>query len=149
MSLVQRIKTDRIQAMKDKDAPKRSTLQLVLGQLEIQKIKLKLDQVEDLPQVQVEEVILSYLSNLEKEIQAYNEAGVSTDAQKAEKKLLLNYVPKQLTEEEVRSFVSDYVAGVKQVGANLGQIMKFLATELKGTANMSLVKRIAKEEFDK
>ena len=149
MSLVKQIKADRIQAMKDKEHAKRNTLQLVLGQLEIQKVKLKLKEVEDLSQTQAEEVILSYLSTLEKEIEAYIEAGASTETQEAEKTLLLNYVPKQLTEEEIRSFVSEYVAGVKVVGANLGQIMKFLAGELKGTANMALVKRIAKEEFDK
>ena len=149
MSLVKQIKADRIQAMKDKEHAKRNTLQLVLGQLEIQKVKLKLKEVEDLSQTQAEEVILSYLSTLEKEIEAYIEAGASTETQEAEKTLLLNYVPKQLTEEEIRSFVSEYVAGVKVVGTNLGQIMKFLAGELKGTANMALVKRIAKEEFDK
>ena len=149
MSLVKQIKADRIQAMKDKEHAKRNTLQLVLGQLEIQKVKLKLKEVEDLSQTQAEEVILSYLSTLEKEIEAYIEAGASTETQEAEKTLLLNYVPKQLTEEEIRSFVSEYVAGVKVVGANFGQIMKFLAGELKGTANMALVKRIAKEEFDK
>jgi uncharacterized protein len=148
MSLVQRTKDDSIQAMKDKDKAKLSTLRLLISEIEKERVALKLADTSQLTDEQVMAVISRQVKKLEKEKEVYAEAGMSTESQEAEKEVLLAYLPKQLSETEIREIVEQTVADVKaEAGANFGLVMKQLTFELKGKADMKLVSKIAKEEF--
>jgi uncharacterized protein YqeY len=149
MSLVKQIKSDRITAMKNKDAARRATLELVLALLEKEKVVHKLDTVESLTDEQAEVIINRYIKGLDKESEAYEAAGKSTEKQEREKELLLTYLPERLSEEQIRDIVAGAVAVAKADGANLGKVMGYLSSLLKGKADMGLVNRIAKEEFSK
>lgn len=147
MSLVKQIKSDRITAMKNKDAARRSTLELVLALLEKEKVVNKLPTVEDLTDEQAEVIINRYVKGLDKESEAYKEAGKSTEKQEREKELLLTYLPERMTEEDIRKVVDTTIFTQKSLGQNLGQTMKVLSIQLKGKADMGLVNKIAKELF--
>lgn len=139
MNLVEKIKSDRITAMKNKDTATRNTLQGLLAKLEKEQIELK----GELNKEQVETVISRTLKELDKEIESYIAVGRETTKQEDEKKLLLNYLPQQLTEDEIRAEVAHAIKLVKD-----GQIknpMQYLSAELKGKANMGLVGKIVKE----
>jgi uncharacterized protein YqeY len=58
-----------------------------------------------------------------------------------------SYLPKQLSEEEVRSKISELVAG-KEI-KNVGEIMKIIMPELKGKADGKLINNIAREFISK
>jgi uncharacterized protein len=148
MSLVVQIKSDRITAMKNKDTARRSTLELVLALLEKEKVVHKLPTVEDLTQEQVEVIINRYVKGLDKESEAYKEAGKSTEKQEREKELLLTYLPERMTEEEIRKAVDVTIFTQKSFGRGLGDVMKVLAINLKGKADMGLVNKIAKEMWN-
>src|SRR5690606_32618907 len=102
MSLVTKIKSDSVQAMKDKDKDKLSTLRLLISELEKEKVSKKLSDVTDLTDEQAQAVISRQIKKLDKEIEAYVGAGRSTESQETEKELLKTYLPKQATEEEIR-----------------------------------------------
>lgn len=61
-------------------------------------------------------------------------------------KILMNYLPQQLTEDEIKNIISDVV---KEVGANsmkdMGKVMKSVTPKTKGRADGSLVSKLVKE----
>ena len=56
--------------------------------------------------------------------------------------ILSGYLPKQLTEDELRSIISDYKAA--NIGANVGLIMAFLKSKYNGLYDGKIASQIAK-----
>lgn len=144
--LINKIKEDIKQAMRDKEKGKAklSTLRMLLAKIEKEKVVLKLVDVSNLTNEQVQSVITKNIKELDKEIDSYVAVNRNTESQDSEKALLLTYLPTQLTEEEIRV----EVAHAKGLVAN-GEIknpMQYLSKELKGKADMGLVTKIVKED---
>lgn len=57
--------------------------------------------------------------------------------------ILNEYLPKQMTEDELRSVISDFKAG--NIGANVGAIMSFLKTKYAGLYDGKIASQLAKE----
>lgn len=131
--LLEKIKKDRIEAMKNGDTAKRSTLQLLLAKIE----KAQIDNKAPLTQDQIESVISKSLKELDKEIESYVAVGRSTDSQLAEKELLLAYLPKQLSKEEILVYISKALELTDK--GEIKNPMQYLSKELKGKADMKLV----------
>lgn len=143
MSLVEIIKLDIKYFMKNGNKEGLSTLRLLLSELEKEKVSLKIKDVSDLTDEQVYTVVSRQIKKLDKEIEAYVDAGRSTESQEAEKRLLEDYLPEQATEEEIRELANHAVGLVKS--GEIKNPMQFLSKELKGKADMKLVAKIAKE----
>jgi uncharacterized protein YqeY len=137
--MLEQIKADRITAMKNKDKAKRTTLQLLLAKLEKEQIALQ----TELTKEQIEVVINRSLKELDKEIESYKAVSRETTSQEAEKKLLLSYLPKQLTENEIRAEVK--LANKLVEDGVTKNAMQYLSNKLQGKANMGLVSKIVKE----
>lgn len=138
--LLEQIKSEQVEAMKSKNKDKLSTLRLLVAELEKEKIALKASELTD---SQVETVISKQIKKLDKEIEAYVAVGRSVESQNAEKELLLTYLPKQATEEEIRELIFLALALTKK--GEVKNPMQHLSKELKGKADMSLVSKILKE----
>ncbi|GIN66303.1 hypothetical protein J41TS2_17240 [Bacillus sonorensis] len=147
--LALQIKEDTTTALKSKDREKLSTLRLLVSKLEKEKVSLKLSNVTELSDDQVQAVIRRNIKELDKEIEAYKAVDRDTSNQEAEKKLLMSYLPKQLTESEIKNVVSSIVAYVKVSGGNMGMAMKLASQELKGRADMKIVNQIVKQSLNK
>ncbi|GIN25615.1 GatB/YqeY domain-containing protein [Bacillus licheniformis] len=147
--LVQQIKEDVKNALKSKDKNKLSTLRLLVSKLEKEKITLKLSDIIQLNDDQVQTVIRRNIKELDKEIEAYKAVDRDASKQETEKQLLMSYLPKQLTENEVENVVSSIVEYVKVSGGNMGMAMKLASQELKGRADMKLVNQIVKQSLNK
>jgi uncharacterized protein len=144
MELVKKIKQDSINALKEKNKEKLSSLRLLLAELEKEKIKLKTPELTD---SEAESVINRQIKKLDKEIEAYVAVNRNTDSQHVERELLLTYLPKQLSEEEIREVVAHAVKIFKE--GEINHPMPYLSARLKGKADMSLVIKIVKEELRK
>jgi len=57
--------------------------------------------------------------------------------------ILNGYLPKQMTEDELRSVISDFKA--ENIGANVGSIMSFLKTNYAGLYDGKMASQLAKE----
>ncbi len=72
------------------------------------------------------------------------------DKEKSELKMLQEYLPKQLSEEEIKELVKQTIS---QTGASniqdLGKVMGQLAPQTKGKADGAVVSRIVREELSK
>lgn len=72
------------------------------------------------------------------------------DKEKVELDVLIKYMPKQMTDEEVREEVRKAIqeAEAKTI-KELGKVMKILMPRMKGKADGALVNKVAKEELEK
>jgi uncharacterized protein len=141
--LVNKIKADAIEAMRNKEAEKLSTLRLLVAELEKEKVAHKLTEVTGLSDEQAQTVINRQIKKLDKEIEAYQAVNRGTEKQEVEKIVLLSYLPTQLSESEIRELVAHAVNLV--VRGEIKNPMQYLSKELKGKADMGLVSRIVKE----
>lgn len=143
MSLANRIKSDSVQAMKDRDQAKLSTLRLLVSELEKEKVSMKLEDVSDLSDDKVITVVSRQIKKLDTEIEAYVSAGHEVDSQNDEKGLLQSYLPKQATDDEIRELA--YHADSLTRKGEIRNPMQYLSQRLRGKADMKRVSEIVKE----
>lgn len=142
-NLVNKIKADSIQAMKNKEKEKLSTLRLLISELEKEKVNQKLTEVTGLTDEQTQSVISRQIKKLDKEIESYMAVGRDTTNQESEKEILLSYLPKQLSDSEIRDLVEDAIKLVQE--GSINNPMRYLSQKLKGKADMKNVMKILKE----
>jgi len=119
--LIETLKTQRIQAMKDKQVVAKNLLTTLLGELEG---KAKRDSV-DINDEMVVQTCKKFIASNEEVIGQTMSAAVVTRLTE-ENVILTNYLPKQLTEEQLGSII-------KSSGAtNVGEAMKFLKDNYAG-----------------
>lgn len=147
--LYEKIKADLKDAMKNKDVDRRNVLKLVVDKARtIMKEKNPNEVSESIP----DDVIISAI---EKEIKQMNQTldsipnSSNSDCQNYLKirssishkiTLLSGYLPKKLTEEEIREKVTEILAHGDY--KDIGQKMKACMSELKGKADGSVIRRI-------
>lgn len=158
--LKERLKEDLTMALKTGDAEKR----LVLGMLssiiknrELEKrsrlskqgvSEAELTAGSELTDDEVLEAIGSEVKKRKESAASFSEGGRPEMAQKEEQELaiLMQYLPEQMTEDQVRVVVGDVLAGMpgatlKDMGKIVGQVMP----KVKGRADGGLVSRLVKE----
>lgn len=145
MSLVEIIQNDMKQAMRDKNKEKLSTLRMLLATIEKKKVEKKLKLVTELAESDIIDSISKNVKQLDQEIESLINAGRDVASQLAEKKVLSEYLPKQMTIDEITKEVSAIVKLVKSAGGNMGVAMKEASAKMKGKADMKLVSQLVKE----
>ncbi|PES54469.1 GatB/YqeY domain-containing protein [Bacillus thuringiensis] len=142
MKTVAEIKKDMIQAMKDKDTVRKTILRMLLATMEKERIALV---VCELNTDQIQTCIRREIKAVDAEIEGLEMAGRDTSDKHVERKVLEEYLPKQLTEDEIKVHVNEVVKDA----ANMGAAMKQLSGKLKGIADMGLVNKLVREAFAK
>lgn len=141
--MINQIKEDMKQAMRDKDKVKLSTLRMLITTLENERINKKVDELE---QDDVYTCINRNLKQLDQEVEAIIKADRELGTQEEQRKILQSYLPLQLGEEEIRQYVQQVMDAEEPVTVTFGQLMKALS-DLKGMADMKIVSKVAKEMF--
>ncbi|OJF90948.1 GatB/YqeY domain-containing protein [Alkalibacterium sp. 20] len=148
MSKLDQLNKDMITAMKQKDKETLSTVRMLKSALQTEQINKR----EEL----TEEEELTILAREKKQrMESYTEfkaAGRDDLVLKIEKELSVveNYLPAQLSEDEVRTIVQETVAQTQASSMqDMGKVMGALMSKVKGKADGSLVSSIVKEELNK
>lgn len=144
MSLLGKLNDDMKQAMKDKDKLKLSVIRMVKSSVKNEEI----NQGKELTDDQVLALLNRELKQRRDSLQEFEKAGRDDLAEqnRAEIEVLLQYLPKQLDEAEIRLIVEETIG---QVGAaskkDLGKVMGALMPKVKGKADGNLVNKIVQE----
>ena len=146
--MLDRITKDIVDAMKNKDTLRLSTLRLLKGAIDLEKINKKLDTISD-------EDIVAIIS---KQIKTRNESIIEfekgnrtdlIDQTKKEIEILSSYMPELLSEEEVTKIIDEAIVKVNaSTIKDMGLVMKEVSAKLKGRADMSLVSSIIKNKLN-
>ena len=144
MSLQTQLRQDLKDAMRAKDAPRKLALRMVLMQLQLAEVK-KNDTLTD---AEVVDVIRKEVRRREDALKLVQQAG--RDEMAAEDKVQLDilrqYLPQQLTVEEIAVFAKAAIAEVDATSiSDLGQVMRVLMPRVKGKADGRLVNQTVRE----
>ena len=146
--MLDRITKDIVDAMKNKDTLKLSTLRLLKGAIDLEKINKKLDTISDEDIV----VIISKQIKTRKESIVEFERGNRQDLidkTNSEIEILSAYMPEQIGEEELSNIIEQ---AIKEVNAttikDMGSVMKIVSSKVKGRADMQQVSSIIKSKLN-
>lgn len=134
--LLEKISHDQLQARRARDKFKASALTTLLGEASPKGLETVSDE-------SVEKVVQKFVKNLRETANHVAGNPEKLEVVEAELAIFEEYLPKQLTEQELRYIVSSYISyhGCETVG----DIMKFLKMEYPGQYDGKLASSIAKE----
>lgn len=143
---VEQINNDLKQAMKQKDELKLSVLRMLKTAIKNKQVELKTQ--ENLRDTEVIHVIKSEAKKRQDSIASYAEGGRQdlADKEKQEFEILSEYLPEQMSEEEVRKVVLDVAGKLGNIGpADFGKVMGAVMGKLKGQADGAIVKKLVEK----
>ncbi len=144
MSIQQKITDDLKAALKGGDKTRVSVLRMIKSSMKNREIEKKAALTDE----DIEAILASFAKRARESIEQFAKAGRTDLADKEERELsvVMEYLPKQLGEDELRRIISDIINEQDLSGPGaVGKIMKASMARLKGKADGSLVNRIVKE----
>ena len=144
--LKKRITDDMKSAMKAKDKQALKAVRMILEAIKQKEI----DERIELDDVQVMTVIQKMVKQRKDSISQFSDAGRTdlVEIEEAELEIINNYMPEQLSDEEVASVVDK---AINDSGANsmkdMGKLMGMFKSQLQGKADMSLVSQLIKSRL--
>ena len=137
--IIDEIKKDNVQAMKDKNTLARAIYGVVMNKVLLANIEAKKDGKE-LSDVEVVQILQKTIKELTEEKENYVKAGNSAEAENIEKQkeILTKYLPQMMSEDEIKSII----AGMED--KSIPSVMKHFKANFAGKVDMSLVNRVAR-----
>ncbi|GAA5523285.1 GatB/YqeY domain-containing protein [Aliifodinibius salicampi] len=150
MALKDQIMADLKQAMKDKDQDKLKVLRSLKAKLLEREISERKEGEATLSDEQTVEVLMKAAKQRKESIEQFGEGGREdlVASEEAELEIINSYLPKMLSEEEVRDVAREKIEALGAENmADMGKVMGVMMQELKGKAEGSLVSKVVKEEL--
>ena len=146
MTLRERLTEDMKQAMKDKEAGKLklSVIRMVRSAAK----NIEIDRHKELDDNELLEVIVKEVKMRKDSLEEFRKANRPDllAALEQEIAILMEYLPEQMTEAEVRSLVTQAVADAQASSPkDMGKVMALLIPKVKGRADGKLVNSLVKE----
>ncbi len=145
-NLLNKLQTEMKNALKSKDTDRLSVVRMLISEIK----KEQIDKKRELSDSEMLAVIQRYAKQRRDAIEQYKKANRQDLVEKEQKELniVLEFLPKQLTEEEIIKIVDETIG---EVGAtsikDMGKVMKSVMEKVKGRADGSLVSKIVKEKL--
>jgi hypothetical protein len=135
-----RLRSDMVAAMKAKQATKLATLRMVLAALSTEEVAG--DEARELTDAEVQKVLAREVKKRKEAAEAFGGAGRAEQAaaERAEAEVIAEYLPTQLSDDELGALVDAAVAEVtEQAGGaptqrQMGQVMKAANAKIAGRA---------------
>ena len=141
-----KIKSDIVSALKEKDTLKLQTLRGVKGEVDLEHINKKVEINDDL----LISVISHQIKTRRESILEFEKGGRDDLINKTEEEinLLQTYMPKQLDESEINKILDEAFNKVNPTSPkDMGLIMREVTPLLKGKADMAKVSSLIKERL--
>jgi uncharacterized protein YqeY len=141
-TLKERLRSDLTAAIRDRDKVKSGTIRMVLTA--ITEAEVAGSEAIELSDQQVLDVVIKEAKKRREAETAYADAGRAELAEKerAESDVLADYLPQQLTEEEIAAIVAEAIAstGAAELGVKgMGKVMAQVTPQTRGKADGSVV----------
>ena len=145
MSLKEKLQTDLTSSMRNRDEVRSSTIRMILTSIKNEEVSGK--EVRELNESELITVLSREAKKRREAAEAFDQAGAKdrAETERAESAIIAEYLPKQLTEDEVKELIE---AAIKETGANspaqMGLVMKNLQPKIAGKADGALVSSLVK-----
>ncbi len=137
--IIDEIKKDNVQAMKDKNTLARAIYGVVMNKVLLANIEAKKDGKE-LSDVEVVQILQKTIKELTEEKENYVKAGNMVEAENIEKQkeILTKYLPQMMSEEEIKAIIN------AMEDKSIPSVMKHFKANYAGKVDMSVVNKIAR-----
>lgn len=137
--IIDEIKKDNVQAMKDKNALARAIYGVVMNKVMLAGIEAKA-KGQELADSDVVQILQKTIKELTEERENYLKANNEVEANNIaiQKELLTKYLPQMLSEEEIKNII----AGMED--KSIPSVMKHFKANYAGKVDMGLVNRVAR-----
>lgn len=145
--MLEKFNSDIIKAMKEKDQNRLMVLRMVKGALQLEKINNKKELTDEL----LIDVIAKQIKMRNDSITEFKKANRDdlVDKTQLEIDILNEYLPVQLTLDEINAIIDEVFARVSPSGMkDMGTIMKEVTPQVKGRYNMQEVSTIIKDKLN-
>lgn len=143
MSLKERLLGDMKDAMKERDTVRKDTIQLIRSAI----LQIEKDKHVTLDDEGILEVLAKELKTRRDSLSEFlkSDRADIIDKTKREIELVQQYMPQQLSREEVESIVKEAIAETgAQTAKDMGKIMKVVMPKVKGKADGTIINEIVK-----
>ena len=144
--MVEKLKQDMIEAMKNKEKERLTVIRMVKAAMDQEHIDRKKEINDEL----LIDVVNKQIKMRKDSITEFEKGGRNDLVEKtqSEIELLMTYLPEQLSLEDVKSIIDEIFVEVKPEGQkDMGKVMKEATAKLKGKADMKEVSNIIKEKL--
>jgi len=143
MSLIQQIKSAQVTARKERRTADASSLTTLIGEAEAVG---KNDGNREVTDNEVVAMVKKFIKNIDDVLAVVNPDTEAYQTYQNEKALLSTFLPKQLSEDELRTAMQGLIAAHGIAGPKgMGVLMKELKAAHEGTYDGSLASKLAKE----
>ncbi len=133
-------------SMKNKDKETTSTLRMAISELQ----KEEIDKRTELEDEQVILILQRMIKQRKDSYSQFSDAGRNELAEREENeiKILNEFLPEQLNEEEIKVFINESLKETHAEGPqDMGKVMGSLKSKIQGNADMGLVSKLVKESL--
>ena len=144
--MVEKLKQDMIEAMKNKEKERLTVIRMVKAAMDQEHIDRKKEINDEL----LIDVVNKQIKMRKDSIVEFEKGGRSDLVEKTQSEIdmLMAYLPEQLSEEEVVKIIDEIFAEVKpESQKDMGKVMKEATARLKGKTDMKEVSNIIKEKL--
>lgn len=144
--MVEKLKQDMVEAMKNKDKERLTVIRMVKAAMDQEHIDRKKEINDEL----LIDVVNKQIKMRKDSISEFEKGGRNDLVEKTQSEvdMLMSYLPEQLSAEEVASIIDEIFAEVKpESQKDMGKVMKEATAKLKGKADMKEVSNIIKEKL--
>jgi uncharacterized protein YqeY len=145
MSLKEKLQNDLTDAMRARDEIRSSTIRMILTSIKNEEVAGK--EARKLNDSEIITVLSREAKKRREAAEAFDQAGAKdrADQERAEGVVIAEYLPKQLSEDEIKALIA---AAMAETGANspaqMGLVMKSLQPKIAGKADGGLVSSLVK-----
>ncbi|MBK9206049.1 MAG: GatB/YqeY domain-containing protein [Candidatus Obscuribacter sp.] len=146
MSLKEKLSEDLKTAMKAREQERIDTLRSVLSAFTYKRTELQ----KDLTPEDEMAVLAKQVKQRNDSIAEFRKGNRQELVEKEtrERDILMQYMPAQKSEAEIRAMIKEIIAAIPAVERNQGSLMKAVMPKLKGLADGNLVRQIVTEEMN-
>jgi len=142
----ERILNDLKTAMKNQDKDTLKVIRMVKGSMQLEEINLKHELNDD----EVINIISKEIKTRRDSIEEFKKGNRQdlVDETSKEIDILMNYMPEQLSDEEVDSIIDDIISKVEPKGMqDMGKVMGMISPLVKGKADLGIVSSKIREKL--
>jgi uncharacterized protein YqeY len=145
MGLKEKLQTDLTQAIRSRDELQSGTIRMLLAAITNEEVAGKAAKV--LSDAEIITVLSREAKKRREAVEAYTQAKRDdlANKEKAEAAVIAQYLPKQLSENEIKKLIQEAIASTGAVGpSGMGLVMKQLQPKIAGKADGGLVSALVK-----
>ncbi|SET41503.1 hypothetical protein SAMN05660297_02333 [Natronincola peptidivorans] len=146
MSLKERLTNDLKEAMKNKQQLRKNVITLIRSDIK----QTEVDKRVELQDQDIIEIVSRQLKQRKDAVDEFQKGGRDDLVQETQEEIsiLLEYLPEQMSEEEVANVVKETIS---EIGANsmkdMGKVMAAVIPKVKGKADGKIVNQIVKQQL--